>query len=127
MEWAEDLPGECPPQDAVVPDNEVFFRAVQTIPPTENDFYSPKKLQPDRQLDNECTSRALSVFNTIEGCQQLKKHVYFRNHLIVSITLQEECGLVKWTPSALSRNHYDWWLSSNFNPISECVTVGKVS
>ena len=127
MEWAEDLPKGCPPQDAFAPTGEIFFRAVLTFPPTEVDFQSPRKLLPKRQLSNECEARALSVCSTIEGCQQLKKHGFFKKCLIVSIVLKKECGLVKWHPSALSETHYDWWLAAKFNPVPVCVEVGKVS
>ncbi len=127
MEWAEDLPEGCPPEDAISPDSGLFFRAVQTFPPTENDFYSPRKLQPNRQFRDECAARALSVCDTIEGCKQLKKHSFFRNHLIASVVLDKECGLIKWHPSALGKSHYEWWLNTEFNPIPKCVEVGKIS
>jgi hypothetical protein len=62
MQWAEDLPEDCPPQEAVAPDGEVFYRAVQTIPPDERDFYSTKKLGVKRRGSvDECVERALSI------------------------------------------------------------------
>jgi len=37
-EWAEDLPPNCPPQSAIAPKNETFYRLVKQFPPTKEDF-----------------------------------------------------------------------------------------
>ena len=78
MEWAEDLPEGCPPPDAIAPGSEIFFRAVLTFPPTEIDFQSQRKQQPNKYYSNECEARALSMFSTLEGCKQLKKYGFFK-------------------------------------------------
>lgn len=128
MEWAEDLPKDCPPLDAIIANNnDIFFRAVSIFPPIEHDFYSPKKLQPDKHFRNECEAKALSMFSTLEGCQRLRKYSFFRNHTIVSLILGEESGLIKESPSPISETHYNWWLAAGFNPIKICIEVGRVS
>lgn len=128
MQWAEDLPEDCPPQDAVAPDGEVFYRAVQTIPPTERDFFSTKKLGVLRSgYVDECNESALSIFSTLDGFQKLKKHSRFRNYLIVSLPLGKECGLIKATPSNSHQSHHSWWLKAGFDPISLCSEAGMVS
>jgi len=127
VEWAEDLPEGCPPSDAVAPNGEIFFRAVLTFPPTEIDFQSQRKQQSQKQYRNECEARALSMFSTLNGCKRLKKYPYFKNHLIVSLTLGKECGLIKENPSSISEMHYDWWLAAKFNPISICKEAGRIS
>lgn len=126
MDWAEDLPEGCPPHDATVPNSDIFYRAVKTFPPTDSDFYSPKKLRPSNQYNNECEARALSVFSTLDGCKRLVKFSYFKKHLIVSITLDTKCGLIKENPSSTSETHYDWWLAARFNPIPLCTEAGRV-
>jgi len=127
MESAEDLPEGCPPPDAMIPNGEIFFRAVLTFPPTEIDFQSQRKQQPNKFYSNECEARALSMFSTLDGCKRLKKYTYFKNHFIVSLILSKECGLIKENPSCISETHYDWWLASKFDPISICTEAGKIS
>jgi hypothetical protein len=127
MEWAEDLPAGCPPEDAFAPSGGVFYRAVFTFPPTERDFYSQRKLRPDRQCGNECEARALSMFSTLDGCRRLKKLYFFKNHLIVSFTLGTQSGLIRESPSQIGEAHCDWWLAAQFNPISLCTEAGRVS
>jgi len=126
MDWAEDLPEGCPPEDTVAPNAEIFFRAVLTFPPTESDFYSPRKLYPDKEYSNECEAKALSVFSTLDGCQRLQRFSFFRNHLITSLPLGTGCGLIKSNPSATSNTHYDWWLAAGFNPVPLCTEAGRV-
>jgi hypothetical protein len=128
MQWAEDLPEDCPPQGAIVPNGEVFYRIVKTIPPDESDFYSTKKLGVKRRgAVDECVEMALSIFSTLDDCKSLKAIESFKNRLIVSFTLDKGCGLIKSTPSKAFISHYSWWLAAGFNPIPLCSEAGRVS
>jgi len=46
IEWFEDLPENCPPNNAYSPNHDRFFRLAKQYPPTERDFFSHRKLYP---------------------------------------------------------------------------------
>lgn len=121
FEWAEVLPPNCPPADAERPNNREFYRLVDTIPPTDADFHSNRKLRPTQSLGpDECLNSACSLFNTYRQCA--KQAEYFptlRNKKVVIITLALESGLVLRT-HLRSRGHHSWWRAKAFDPIAHC-------
>ena len=44
MNWYEELPDKCPPNDATEPNGQEFFRLCVENPAIDADFYSQKKL-----------------------------------------------------------------------------------
>lgn len=120
--WSEKLPINCPPNEAFEPNNLVFFRLVETYPPSEIDFYSAKKRSPNRKYIDECTLRSCSIFLTYAACDKARKaYSKLRNMTIVQIVLPPESGVVQQTFS--DPNHYSWWISKGFNPIAFCQEV----
>lgn len=64
-DWFEILPEYCPPSDA----NRcvgTYYRIAQGDPATSADFFSQRKLQPDKVFTgkgiDECIARAISLF-----------------------------------------------------------------
>ena len=120
--WAEDLPPDCPPADAVAPQNNVFYRLVDNIPPVERDFWSHRKLNPNKNFNTtECVARSCSVLSDLEGCSLVIKLPTQRNKRIVQLTLPAQSGLVKKTGRNLY--HYSWWRAGNFDPLSASLAV----
>lgn len=111
--WYEDLPPDCPPEEARIPNIEQFFRLVDSIPPSIEDFYSNMMLYPNRDYNDECKARAVSLLKTVKDCIKKKKFPSLRDKLIVKITLDRTSGVILRT----NRKHYSWWMSSDFNPI----------
>ena len=71
-EWAEDLPSKCPPKTAIIPQYQTFYRLVKQFPPTEEDFYSHRKLYPNKYFKtNECRVHSLSIFSSLK--EKIKK------------------------------------------------------
>ena len=69
--WFEDLPENCPPKDAVEPSDFLCFRLVSKCPPTKEDYFSLRKIYPDKTFNaNECRARSLSVFNEKSECEK---------------------------------------------------------
>jgi hypothetical protein len=122
FQWAEELPEGCPPLDVELPNGKPFYRLVRSFPPTQTDFYSPRKLNSRRIFLDECAARALSIFLSIEDCIALNKIPFFKNnpHLIISITLSNEAGVIKHSPIDAGQTHHDWWNDRNFDPIPRC-------
>lgn len=112
-EWFESLPDACPPTDARVPQNEVYYRFAESDPPTEIDFLSVRARWPERKVDcDECEARSLSVWDSLDQMRKaLSGYKPFRNRIPVAITLTSESGVVKCTKA----NHYSWWRCSSYD------------
>jgi hypothetical protein len=123
FQWVEPLPADCPPTDAWVPDGESYYRLVSSIPPTERDFYSQRRLWPAKMFSqSECTARACSLLAMIKACARIRKfptHKYL-NERIVRLTLTRDSGLVTRTRG---RGHHSWWWAKGFDPVANCEEV----
>ncbi len=121
--WIEDpLPPDCPPNDAIESDNGIYYRLVDTFPPTLEDFYSQKKKYPNKNFYvnfSECIQKSCSIFSTYKSCDSVRKAFKsHRNQKIVKIVLSSSCGLIKRTGN--TPNHYSWWIKTDFDPIPFC-------
>lgn len=122
IDWAEELPFNCPPEDAIRPNNSPFYRLVDTIPPTDKDFWSHRKLFPLQKYKvSDCMARSCSLIATVEQSFELLKLPTLKGKRIVKLILTPESGLIKQTGG--HRVHYSWWRTRNFEPILVCVAV----
>ncbi|OAD24065.1 hypothetical protein THIOM_000085, partial [Candidatus Thiomargarita nelsonii] len=107
-EWAEDLPPKCPPEAAYAPNYETFYRLVKQFPPSEEDFYSHRKLYPEKSFNtNECRAKSLSIFSCFNECAKLLKLPLHRHKKIVQFILPPESGVILQTGN--NPAHYSWW------------------
>lgn len=122
MMWAEDLPGGCPPTKAQPPNNGEFFRLVDATTPADRDFFSLRKLFPTRQFNaSECQARALSVFDKVEECENIRKLPSRKGQVVIKLRLPKEAGVMMQTGK--NKNHFSWWLSQGFNPVGAVVPL----
>lgn len=120
--WFEDLPANCPPEDAAPPDNE-FYRLAEGDPATCRDFWSHRKIWPNKVFNvSECRAKSISVFANAKDLEKVKMLQAHAGKAIVKIKLTPCAGLIKQTGNDL--NHYSWWRFSTFDPIQATVTVG---
>jgi hypothetical protein len=123
-EWAEDLPSKCPPKTAIIPQYQTFYRLVKQFPPTEEDFYSHRKLYPKKNFKtNECRVHSLSIFSSLKECAKLLKLPLHKNKKIIKLTLTPESGVILQTGN--NPSHYSWWKKEKYNPIPYCIEVKK--
>ena len=119
--WAEDLPDNCPPGCAKQPNSEEFYRLVTSLPPTEQDFWSNRKLYPDREFEvDECRARSLSILKDHSQCIALRKYPTLKNKTAVKLVLPMDAGVIKRTGR---KTHYSWWRRAGFDPIPICEAV----
>lgn len=121
-EWAEELPPNCPPESAFAPKYEAFYRLVKQFPPSQEDFYSHKKLYPKKHFKtNECRAHSLSIFSDPNECAKLLKLPLHKHKKIVQLTLPPESGVI--LPTGNHPTHYSWWKTATYNPIPDCKEV----
>ena|SRR5690554_819974 len=115
MSWYEELPNNCPPNDAVSPNDQEFFRLCVENPAQDSDFYSQKKENPTRNFAGipDCVLRSVSLWNDRNKCLKQKKFPTQKNKVLGKIKLNEEDGLIK---NTFKENHYSWWRSDSFDP-----------
>lgn len=122
MIWDEPLPEDCPPNDSRCPQNEKFYRLVEGFPPTDRDFWSHRKLYPNKGFHaNECIARSCSLLLNLSSGIKLLKLPTHRSKTVVELTLPPHSGVVKNTGK--SSDHYSWWRASGFDPISCCSRI----
>lgn len=115
MQWFEELPEQCPPSDAIEPDDTILYRIVNGDSVTSSDFISQRELAGPNKLFSgvsECVARAVSLFQKREDAYQRCKLPKFRNSKVIGIKLKRTDGLVEKTFSA---SHYSWWRSRSFS------------
>lgn len=111
--WYEELPKYCPPEDAFPPQSRIFYRVSEGNPSKDSDFFSQRKLQPQKQFNvDECIARAVSVFENKSDAERIAKLPKFKGCVIAEIALTEKDGLIKKT---FSKSHYSWWRTKYFN------------
>lgn len=122
MNWYEQLPPQCPPLDAV-PCVGTYYRIAKGNPATDNDFFSQRKLQPNKVFSglgvDECIARFISLFSEVNDATRRLKLPKFRSANVVEITLQPKDGVIKKT---FSDSHYSWWRSTDFE-VSQAKTI----
>jgi hypothetical protein len=120
--WAEDLPPNCPPADAIEPVNDPFYRLVGNVPPSDEDFWSQRKLYPLKKFNTtECMACSCSLSSTIDRCVELSKLPALQNKRIVELLLPPKSGLIKKT--GVNADHFSWWRAKDFDPIPICIEV----
>lgn len=114
MDWFEELPPLCPPSDAI-PCNGRFYRIAKGNPVDNGDFFSQRKLQPNKIFTgkgiDECIARAISLFSDATDASRRLKLPKFRNANVAEVVLLPKDGVMKKT---FSDSHYSWWRSKNF-------------
>jgi hypothetical protein len=113
--WAKNLTPDCPPSDAEAPGDEVAFRMAGAFPPTAGDFRTQHELGRTRYPNvTECEWRGLSLWNTVERCEILRKFKVFRASALVQVTLVPDAGAVARRPDG----HITWWQCAAYDPVA---------
>lgn len=119
--WREELPENCPPEDALE-DNDSYYRLVVTNPPTEEDFNSHRLRYPNKVFKDkdECEVRSISLFKTVAACESIKKFRIHKEKLVAKLDITGDSGLIKKTGG---EEHYSFWPKHDFDIISACIVI----
>lgn len=112
--WFEELPEQCPPEDAKEC-NGVFFRIANGNPTTSADFFSQRKLQPSKIFKGEgiddCIVKSISLFSDKKEIEKRMKLPKFRKAVIAEVKLEPKDGKIKKT---FGVSHYSLWRTNDF-------------
>ena len=112
--WFEELPEQCPPEDANEC-NGTYYRIANGNPATSADFFSQKRLQPDKIFTGEgiddCIVKSISLFSDRKEIEKRMKLPKFRKGVIAEIRLEPKDGMIKKT---FGNAHYSWWRTNEF-------------
>ncbi|NIJ54717.1 hypothetical protein [Dyadobacter arcticus] len=122
MAWSEQLSENCPPAEAIKPRGLKFYR-ICSNPVSERDFYSHKRLYPEKNYTKLCEAKGLSLWQTLDKARQILKMPIFksRNSTIGELVLNEKDGVVLQTTKDL--NHFTWWSTTEFEYSNNCKLV----
>ena len=119
IDWSENLPDKCPPQDAFAPNGNIFYRLSKSGKIKEDEFLSHKFLYPDKKFNNisECIKSSLSVFDDINQCRNLMNlptnKKYKDTIALMKFNITNNDGLILKTFT--DPNHYSWWRTKSFS------------
>ena len=113
--WFEELPERCPPEDAQVC-NGIFYRIANGNPATSEDFFSQRKMQPDKVFKgesiHECIVKSISLFSDKKEIEKRMKLPKFKKAVIAEVKLEPKDGMIKKT---FGLAHYSWWRTNEFD------------
>ena len=122
MVYREDLPEDCPPEEAVpLEQPATFYRLVKALPPKENDFDSRWKERPDlrdrwEKREQVCDAKGVSLFDTAEAAQKRTKYPDQSHKIVCEVNVTPQCGPIKQGTS----HHYTWWPLRDCNILALC-------
>ncbi len=106
MEYPEDWPDGCPPDDTEKGKGEIY-RLVKSKPPTETDFLSHHETGKMPKRD-PCLRCGLSVFRNQEDAEHQYQAYPKLGKFVSKGTLKAEHGVTKLT-SGRQPSHTTWW------------------
>jgi hypothetical protein len=127
MDWLENLPPGCPPDEASDTEIEGVYRVVTCADPTMEDFKSHAALNmPIRPLCTPCDWSSCSLFmsrdKAIDIAGKLPKARFTEPHLaLLNISLGDGKSIINHRTS-----HVHFWASKQFDPEPAIIVVEKV-
>ncbi len=122
IKYKEELPEQCPPGDAFEPSENLVYRLVESNPPTQQDFFSHRKLWPQKEYHtDECRARSISVFFDIVECDLLRALPAHKTKKIAKVKVDESAG--KMLSTGRDPSHHSWWIYSGFEAHNNCEIV----
>lgn len=112
MAYAEELPNECPPEDASTRRLERVYRLSKSEELTESDFYSLAQLgraKPNEHRASDCEWASCSMFTTSEAALAIKG-LRRRHPWVTELSIPENAGKHR-----LRGEHVDFWRFADFD------------
>lgn len=114
IEWANNLPDNCPPENILVPEEEEFYRLlINEDVITQDDWKSQKELHPNSPYKGEdlINAHGLSILKEADhNIFKLPRYKRFKG--LAKIILNPSDGVLKKT---YGDKHYTWWRTTLFD------------
>lgn len=123
--FRDSLPPGCPSSSACeINTAGIFYRLVDTDPPTECDFRSQRHMHPNKDFGRlaECIVRGISLFDDFNTAIKKSKLPTLKGKLICKVILGKGAGYIEKTGGT---SHYTWWPYGKYDIIKHCFTVNK--
>jgi hypothetical protein len=118
----DNFPDKCPPDDSELPDG-VFYHFIKGDCAKESDFIC--KVDKDPSFRDNCQAYGISLLKDPEDINnyRLSYRNIFGNQNVVEISLNNDMGLVKNTPTNSAKSHYTWWKPNQIKPWDFCKVL----
>ena len=122
MPYREELPENCPPDEAApLEHTTTFYRLVKTIPPSEEAFDSRWEERSDmrEQWEREkkvCDVKGVSLFDTAEAARTRTRLREHSQKIVCAVRVTPQCGPIKQGTS----HHHTWWPLRNCKILALC-------
>jgi hypothetical protein len=105
--YAEDLPHQCPPQDAIEAELDVVYRLVANAVPNSDDFASKAaRGEPCDDTALQCAWASCSLF---KKARSLSKYTRIREEYPYLATLRIPADAGRFKGGESKRGHVDFW------------------
>ena len=121
MRYYEQLPSDCPREDAAeINEPTSLYRLVETLPPTTRDFKSNRTLRPGDDFgDDECKASGLSVFSRRSRAENMCRSRNFNGYHVCELNLSTGAGKLQKGRGA----HHTWWPYADYLVSTDAGTV----
>ncbi len=121
MRYHDQLPPDCPPEDAVeITETITLYRLVRNLPPSIADFKSYRTLRPGDQFgENECKASGLSVYSKRSSAENQRRRPNFKDHHVCRLDLGNGAGKLQSSGGA----HRTWWPYADYVVNTDAGTV----
>ncbi|MDS0135763.1 MULTISPECIES: hypothetical protein [unclassified Amycolatopsis] len=129
FDWRDDMPDQCPPNQAHFGDGSEFFRFIskgdEKDPVCKKDFVLPRDIPRKEPIpdDKLCSFSALSVFKDAGDLELMRDFVPgFRKKRVAKGGISPQHGLIINSPQPAGKSehimlsHYDWWVPLDVFP-----------
>lgn len=119
---AENLPGNCPPNDGVKSPLNNIYRLVKDIDNiSETDFLTHVESKQRFPPSLECEANALSFFTTEKAADNIRKRVKkFKGYSIVCGNIEDDKGI-----HTNKNKHINFWLAKDTNIYEEFCNIQR--
>ncbi|WP_213547177.1 hypothetical protein [Vannielia litorea] len=121
MTYQEDLPDQCPPDDAADRQLKSVCRFFQFPDGDPKNFFSHHKLGKPTGNAGECRAKSVSLFKAgaVPDVLAAKRTAFFKKFKISLLEIPPGAGPSK----EVGTGHIDWWPYADFDPYTSVLSL----
>jgi hypothetical protein len=120
LTYRESLPTSCPPADVTAPTSGTLWRLLKNNTITNSDFDSAAFKNPQKNYEDACEAKGISLVTTLNHCRILAKLPRMKHFkFAIEVTYDVSAGV--WHQDRT--DHVNWWIYESCKPLQ---LVGKI-